>query len=196
MSVVSGSVSIVDVSKRSDDDTLWKIHSERVIDDTRRMRLSIAQVELPDGVEFEQYVFRMPRVAMTVALDDQDRVLMIWRHRFIMDRWTWELPGGYVDSGEDPAETAVRELREEAGYVAGSVRLLATFQPLAGSADFENYVFIAENLSQSNEPVDVNETARIEWIPLVSIPERLAKGEVIGAGAQIGLLHAARLRGI
>src|ERR687893_368152 len=87
--------------------TRWTIHGERVVDDTRRLRLSIAQVELPDGVHFEQYVLRMPKAAMTVLLDDAgERVLMIWRHRFVLDRWTWELPGGYVDVDEDPAVTA------------------------------------------------------------------------------------------
>ena len=49
-----------------------------MIDDTRRLRLSIAQVELPDGVHFEQYVLRMPKAALTVLLDDaRERVLMI-----------------------------------------------------------------------------------------------------------------------
>ena len=41
--------------------TRWTIHGERVIDETRRLRLSVASVELPDGVTFEQYVLRMPK---------------------------------------------------------------------------------------------------------------------------------------
>jgi len=54
----------------------WTIHGERLIDDTRRLRLSIAHVELPDGVHFEQYVLRMPKAAMTVVLDDaRERVV-------------------------------------------------------------------------------------------------------------------------
>lgn len=40
----------------------------------------------------------------------RERVLMIWRHRFVLDQWTWELPGGSVDSDEDPAITAAREV--------------------------------------------------------------------------------------
>jgi len=73
--------------------TRWTIHGERVVDDSRRGRLSIAQVELPDGVKFEQYVLRMPKSA-TVAVVRGDEVLMMWRHRFVIDRWVWELPGG------------------------------------------------------------------------------------------------------
>jgi hypothetical protein len=57
--------------------------------------LSVADVELPDGVRFEQYVLRVPAAAMVVVLNN-DQVLMMRRHRFIIDRWVWELPGGYL----------------------------------------------------------------------------------------------------
>lgn len=130
---------------------------------------------------------------MALALDIQNRVLLIWRHRFIMNRWTWELPGGYVDPGEDPSETAARELREEAGYIADSVTLLATFQPLVGSADF---VFLAERLSDSPESVDVNEAERVEWVPLPTALRMIDNGEIIGAATQIALLRVARSRGV
>ena len=66
--------------------TRWTIHGERVVDDSRRLRLSIASVELPDGVRFEQYVLRVPKAAMMVVLNKHDQVLMMWRHRFIIDR--------------------------------------------------------------------------------------------------------------
>jgi hypothetical protein len=67
-------------------------------------------LELPDGVHFEQYVLRMPKAAITLLLDDvRERVLMIWRHRFVPDSWTWELPGGYVDSDEAPRSQSKRK---------------------------------------------------------------------------------------
>jgi 8-oxo-dGTP pyrophosphatase MutT (NUDIX family) len=161
-----------------------------VIDDTRRLRLSIAQVELPDGVHFEQYVLRMPKAAITVLLDDvQERVLMIWRHRFVPDCWTWELPGGYVDSDEDPAVTAAREVEEETGWRPRRMTLLTRFQPLVGSADFENLLFLGEGAEDTGAPADINEAACVEWITLDSVRDRIARGEIIGAGTQIGLLH-------
>jgi 8-oxo-dGTP pyrophosphatase MutT (NUDIX family) len=170
--------------------TRWTIHGERLIDDSRRLRLSIAEVELPDGVHFEQYVLRMPKAAITVVLDDAgDRVLMIWRHRFVPDCWTWELPGGYVDSDEDPAITAAREVEEETGWRPRKMTLLTRFQPLVGSADFENLLFLGEGAEATGAPVDINEAARVEWITLGSVRDRIARGEIIGAGTQIGLLH-------
>ncbi len=170
--------------------TRWTIHGERLVDATRRLRLSIAQVELPDGVRFEQYVLRMPKAAMTILLDDAgERVLMIWRHRFVLDRWTWELPGGYVDVDENPAVTAAREVEEETGWRPRSMRPLTQFQPLVGTADFENLIFLGEGAEDTDKPADINEAARVEWIALDSIRDRIARGEIIGAGTQIGLLH-------
>src|ERR1700683_3022996 len=48
----------------------WVIHGERLVDDTPHIRVSLADVELPNHVRFTQYVFRMRRCAMTVVLDD------------------------------------------------------------------------------------------------------------------------------
>lgn len=171
--------------------TKWTILGERVVDDTRRLALSITNVQLPDGVRFEQYVLRMPRAAMVVVLDDaRENVLMIWRHRFVVDRWTWELPGGYVDVGEEPVTTAAREVEEETGWRPRSLRPLAKFQPLVGTADFENIIFLSEGAELTSTKPDINEAARVEWIRLETVHDRMEKGEIIGAAAQIGLLTA------
>jgi len=177
--------------------TRWTIHDERVVDDTRRARLYIAEVELPDGVRFEQYVLRLPQAAMMLVLDDDDRVLMMWRHRFIIDRWVWELPGGYVDETEDPAATAAREVEEETGWRPRSVEPLLSFQPMVGTADAENLLFLARGADYTGAPVDVNEAERIGWIPLDEVTDYIARGEIVGAASLVGLLDllARRQRG-
>jgi hypothetical protein len=81
------------------------------VDENPRIRLSVASLELADGTVFDQYAMRLPRCAMTVVLDQTaGKVLLIWRHRFIIDRWMWELPGGYIDPGEDGIAAAAREV--------------------------------------------------------------------------------------
>lgn len=177
--------------------TRWTIHSERIVDDSRRLRLSIASVELPDGVRFEQYVMRMPKGAVMAVLDGQDRVLMMWRHRFVIDRWVWELPGGYVDPDEDPAITAAREVEEETGWRPRNVELLGSMQPNVASADAETLLYLAQGADHVGEPEDINEAERIEWVPLDSVLERIRKGEIVGAASQVALLHvlAARASG-
>jgi 8-oxo-dGDP phosphatase len=170
--------------------TLWKIHGERLVDDTRRLRLSIASVELPDGGRFEQYVLRMPKAAMMVVLDDNhENVLMMWRHRFIIDRWVWELPGGYVDPDEDLAVTATREVEEETGWRPRNVRPLVSLQPSVGTTDAENLLFVSYGADYLGQPADINEAERVEWIRLDSIRKRIAAGEIVGAASLVGLLH-------
>jgi 8-oxo-dGTP pyrophosphatase MutT (NUDIX family) len=169
--------------------TLWTIHGERVVDETRRLRLSIADVELPDGVRFEQYVLRMPKAAMALVLNDaQDSVLMIYRHRFVIDRWVWELPGGYVYGDADPAEVAATEAEEETGWRPRlPLEPMVRFQPLVGSVDSENLLFLARGAEHIGDPSDINEAERVAWIPLASVPERIAAGEIAGSASIVGL---------
>jgi len=132
---------------------------------------------------------RMPKAAIVVPIDKPgENVLMIWRHRFIMDRWTWELPGGYVDPGEDPMACAAREVEEETGWRPRSVQPLGSFQPLAGTADFENLLFLADGCEPTGNAPDINEATRVEWIPLASVEHKIDAGEIIGAAAQVALL--------
>jgi 8-oxo-dGTP pyrophosphatase MutT (NUDIX family) len=174
---------------------VWTVLGERVVDDSRRLRLSIATVELPDGGRFEQYVLRMPKAAMMVVLDDsRQHVLMMWRHRFIIDRWVWELPGGYVDPGEDPAATAAREVEEETGWRPRSVEWLASLQPSVGTTDAENLLFVSHGADYLGKPADLNEAERVAWVPLDSIRERIDAGEIVGAASLVGLLHVLAFR--
>jgi 8-oxo-dGTP pyrophosphatase MutT (NUDIX family) len=169
--------------------TRWTIHSERMVDDSRRARLSIAEVELPDGVRFEQYVIRAPRSAMVAVLDDREHLLLMRRHRFVFDRWVWELPGGYVDDDEHPAECAAREVEEETGWRPRSVEPLLSFQPWVGTADAANLLFLAREADYTGVPVDVNEAERVDWIPLDESREMVSQGEIVGAGTLIAILE-------
>ncbi|MFF5174009.1 NUDIX hydrolase [Micromonospora sp. NPDC000089] len=177
--------------------TRWTIHGERVLDGSRRARLSIADVELPDGVRFEQYVIRAPRSALVAVLDAQERLLLMRRHRFVFDRWVWELPGGYVDGDEQPAVCAVREVEEETGWRPGPVEPLLSFQPWVATADAENLLFLAREAEYIGAPTDVNEAERVAWIPLEEARELVSRGEIVGAGTVIAVseLVARKARG-
>jgi 8-oxo-dGDP phosphatase len=166
----------------------WRTFGERTIYDNEWVWLGQVDVEMPNGERFWHHVVRLPRAAVMVLVDDQDRVLMMWRHRFVQDRWGWELPGGLIDAGEEPEQAAIRELEEETGYRAGRVEHLATYEPMVGMVTSEHAVFIGRDPEKIGEPTEVSESDRIEWVPLKSVPELIASGKIWNSGVLIGLL--------
>ncbi len=57
------------------------------------------------------------RIAIALVVDDQNRVLMLWRYRFVTQQWGYELLGGLVDEGEDAALRQLGKQRRRAGGV-------------------------------------------------------------------------------
>jgi 8-oxo-dGTP pyrophosphatase MutT (NUDIX family) len=176
--------------RRVSDPGKWVIHGERLVDDTPHVRVSVADVELPNHVRFTQYVFRMRPVAVTVVVDDAwERVLMMRRHRFIVDRWVCELPGGYVDDGEDPAAAAAREVEEETGWRPRRLERVLSCQPLIGNADYPQDLHLARGADLAGAP-EADETAEVAWIALDDTPAMIASGQILGAVTVIGVQHA------
>ncbi|WP_062430394.1 NUDIX hydrolase [Herbidospora daliensis] len=174
----------------NEEQTRWIVHGERLIYDNEWIRLGLVDVEIPDGERFEHHAVHLGRAAMTVVVDDEQRVLMMWRHRFLFDRWGWELPGGLVEVGEDPQATAAREVEEETGYRLREIEHLITFQPMVGMVDSEHLVFLGRGAELAGEPVGEVEADRLEWIPMKEIPGMIARGDVWNSGVLVGLLYA------
>lgn len=195
-----GSVTLVDVTDALDppqDERLrWRQHGERVLYDNPWVRLTKVDVTPPNGQRFEHHVVRLQRVAMALVLDEQDRVLMLWRHRFVTDSWGWELPGGITEADELPAATAVRETVEETGWCPRSVEQLVEFQPMPGMVDTPHVVFLAHGAEHVGEPTDAEEAAVVDWQPLDGIPALIARGRIAGAGSLVGLLTLLARRGV
>jgi 8-oxo-dGDP phosphatase len=166
----------------------WRTFSERTIYGDPWVWLGQVDVEIPGGDRFWHNVVRLRRAAIIILVDDRDQVLLLWRHRFVADRWGWELPGGLIDAGEEPEDTVVRELAEETGYQAGRLERLVGFQPMIGTVDSEHIVFVGRDPQKVSEPVEFSEADRIEWIPLGRVRDLIRSGQIWNAGTLIGLL--------
>jgi 8-oxo-dGTP pyrophosphatase MutT (NUDIX family) len=167
----------------------WKVFGERTLYDNPWVRLVKVDVEPPNGKRFEHHVVRLQRVAIAAVMDDADRVLMLWRHRFVTDEWGWELPGGIVDPGEDGPASAAREVEEETGWRPGPLTHLLTFQPMIGMVDSPHELYAANSATRIGEPTDPEEAGRVDWVPLGSVMELMTKGEILGSGSLVALLY-------
>lgn len=176
------------------DQMRWRVFGERTLYDNPWVKLVKVDVEPPNGKRFEHHVVRLQRVALAAVIDDQDRVLMLWRHRFVTDEWGWELPGGIVEDGECGPSSAGREVEEETGWRPGPLKHLLTFQPMIGMVDSPHELYLAQSAELMGQPSDPEEVGKVEWLPLSEVADLIAKGEVLGSGSLVALLYVLAVR--
>jgi 8-oxo-dGTP pyrophosphatase MutT (NUDIX family) len=171
-----------------------RVLDERTIYDNEWVRVVQMKIEPPDGRQFWHHVVRLQTVALALVVDEQDRVLMVWRHRFVPDAFGWELPGGIVGKDEDPETTAAREMEEETGWRPKvPMRRIQGFQPMPGMVDTPHVIFLADGAEHVSEPIDLEEAGVVEWIPLRDVQGLIRDGKVAGSGSLVGLLHVLAL---
>src|SRR5688572_5360824 len=97
----------------------WLRHSRRTAYENPRITIWHDEVTRPDGAPGIYGIVHFANLAVGVlAIDDQDRVLLVGQHRYALDEYSWEIPEGGVPDGESALEGARRELREETGIDA------------------------------------------------------------------------------
>lgn len=148
---------------------------------------------------FQRQYVDHPGAAAIVALDDDDRVLLIQQYRHPIRLRDWEVPAGLLDvAGESPLDTAKRELAEEADLVAASWEPLVSIFTTPGGNDEIVHLFLARGLSpaadvhaREDEEADI----RMEWVPLVDAIAGVLAGRLRNGILAVGVLAAAeRLR--
>ena len=157
-------------------------------------------VAMPGGGTSDREVVHHPGAVGVVALDDQDRVVMVRQYRHAVGEHLWELPAGLRDvDGEPPVDSARRELAEETQLAAEKWSLLVSQHPSPGFCDELIQLYLAEGLSEVARPdgfvVEHEELdMTVERVPLAEAVQWVFDGKVRNALAVIGLLAAAQVR--
>lgn len=148
------------------------------------------------GEIVRQYVDH-PGAAAIVAVDDQERVLLIQQYRHPIRHSDWEIPAGLLDVvGEDPMDAARRELEEEADLTATEWEPLVSIFTTPGGNDEVVHLFLARGLAateqafaRSDEEADI----RIEWVPLADAVTSVLEGRMRNGILATGVLATAEL---
>ncbi len=112
-----------------------------------------------------------------VTLDDQ--VVLVRQFRFGIWANSLEIPGGMVDPGESPAQAAVRELKEETGYVPGRVIPLGFVHPNPAMQTNRCYSYLALGCHLAGEStLDAGEDIEVVLRSRKELPELLRSGEI------------------
>jgi 8-oxo-dGTP pyrophosphatase MutT (NUDIX family) len=122
-----------------------KIKSRRTIDVSPWMKVIERAVEFSEGAGPELYhaVGQQDYIAI-VALTPEGLIPIVRQYRPAVERFTWELPAGLVDPGEDAAATCRRELLEETGLTARAVHALGAYAPCTARLSNRVHSFFVE----------------------------------------------------
>jgi ADP-ribose pyrophosphatase len=168
------------------------------------MALRRDTIHAPEGVEgdggtFDRWVLEHPGAVIVLAVDDEERVACVRQYRHPAQGTYLELPAGLCDThGEDPLETAKRELLEEAELVASEWRQLFALWPSAGITAERHIFFLARGLTAGDRGDFAlqHEEAAMEmlWVPVDDLVEAVLDGRVTEEPISVAVLAYDALR--
>ena len=158
----------------------WETVRRGAVDRRRVMGFQEIERRSPrTGLVGTYEVLSMDAWVNVVALTAADEVVLVEQYRHGIDTITWELPGGLVEPGEDPALAAARELLEETGYAGAAPELLGSVHPNPAIQDNEcTSWYISGARRVADLALDPGEDIAVLTVPRRRIPELLRQGRI------------------
>lgn len=162
-----------------------RIYSGKILD------LERWRVRLPNGNDTDREIVLHKGAAAIVALDEAGQVVLVRQHRPAVNKCTWEIPAGKLDTAqEDVLDAARRELREETGIVAENWELLSKIDTTPGFCSESIGIYLALGLTQAEIDLDDDEFVEVKKFPLSLAIEMTTDGRITDAKTICGLLLA------
>ena len=152
-------------------------------------------VRLPDGTRATREYIVHPGAVLIVPVLPDGRLVVERQYRYPLGRVMIEFPAGKLDAGEAPLDTARRELREEAGYLAASWRWLGRVHPIVSYSTETIEFFVAEGLTQVGAQLDAGEFLDIVLMSVDAMLAAIDREQITDAKTVAALLLYARRRG-
>jgi ADP-ribose pyrophosphatase len=180
------------VTGKSDDagSASRRVYSGRIV------KVDVDRVRLPNGDTVELEMVRHPGASAVVPFladptGDDPQILLIKQFRHATGQFSYEIPAGNLDDGEDPETCAHRELREETGCTAGRMEHLYTFYTTPGFTDERIHAFMASDLTRGPTNHQRDEVMTVETVTLSRALELIKTGELMDAKSALAIMYVA-----
>lgn len=144
-------------------------------------------LELPDGRNVVYDLIRHNAGACILPVMDDGTIVLVRQYRNSIDDITYEVPAGFIDLNETPQEAALRELREETGYVAEKTVFVSKTVLAIGTSDEQTYVYIGMDMSEGVKNPDENEFVENVRLSMDDALDMISKGKIVDSKTIIAL---------
>ncbi|KWX00821.1 ADP-ribose pyrophosphatase [Carbonactinospora thermoautotrophica] len=189
-----------DQARVRDQEERWPVEASASIYKGRVIGLRADTLRMPDGQTAVREVVEHPGAVSVIALDEEDRVLVVRQYRHPVGHRLWEPPAGLLDvPGENPLHAAQRELYEEGHHRASDWRVLVDLFTSPGTTEEAIRIYLARGLTEvpdGERYVGQHEEAdmTIAWVPFEELVRLILAGELHNPTLVAGVLALAAAR--
>lgn len=156
----------------------WELNSNKRVFSCPPFNIVAKEYRNPKrNQEFTAYVIDAPRWANVIAMTEDKEIVLIRQYRFGTDKFEMEIPGGVIETGEDPLEGIKRELEEETGFTANDWKLIGTVDANPAIQNNRCFTFLAQEIKADGTiNFDPEEEIEYELAPLSKVREYISGG--------------------
>ena len=168
--------------------------SSRPVYDNRWIKVREDVAELPDGRTTLYGVVECKPCVGVLPFLDARTVVLVGQYRYVARAFSWEMPTGAMQPGEDEEAAVQRELAEEAGYEAERLVKLCAFDSSKSVMEERANIYLAEGLRPVAREADATEFIEVRAFAFDEVLRMVETSEIVDAMTVVAVLHAARRR--
>jgi ADP-ribose pyrophosphatase len=178
------------VKRDTDSDSFREmVLSSRAVYKGRAVKLRVDKVRLPNGRETSRDVIEHPGSVAVLPFLTRNRILLIRQYRHAVGKTIWEIPAGTMEPEETPKECALRELEEETGFRAGSLKPLFELCPTPGYSAELMHVFQARGLRETKRGLEEDEIISVKPFLISQALKMIRMGGIMDGKTIAALLY-------
>jgi ADP-ribose pyrophosphatase len=167
-----------------------EILNRKTIFEGRIFDVQILETRLPDGKQTQYDIVSHPGAVALVPVDQDGNIWFVSQYRVAAGKTLIELPAGLLEPGEDPDNTARREIREEIGQATNKLVRLGEIYLTPGYSNELIQLYLAYDLSPERLDHDDDEFIDIVAVPIEQAYEMARNGEIVDGKTLAALLMA------
>jgi ADP-ribose pyrophosphatase len=171
-------------------DREFRVEKSESIYNGRIINLKLDTIKSPEGRMMQREIVEHPGAVGIIAVNDKNKLVLVRQYRHAIKKNLLEIPAGLLDNqGESPEACAIRELKEETGYLTESARKIAEFYTTAGFSNEKFYLFHADSIKPGVHQREYDEEGMdVEEIDVENALKMVLDGEIEDAKTIIAIL--------